>query len=304
MGFGLGETLSIGCALTWAVGVIIYKRLGEDIPPLRLCLLKNLIVLLMVTATVAVLLSPLATAFGLQRLEWPDFGLPTVLLALASGLIGIAVADTLYLRALNRVGAGRMGVVGNLYSPFVIVLSFLFLGERLSLLQICGFMLVMAGLFVVNAPTRLDQVDRSALRRGVLEGALAMALMAIAIVMMKRTLEAEPFWWLVLLRVSGAVLGLVALVAVSPALRSDWRRTGRPQRWGTLLAAAFVGQYLSMSMWLAGYKYTDASIASILNETASIFILVLAALFLREALGRRSLLGVTLTFSGVACMVA
>lgn len=303
MGFGLGETLSIGCALTWAVGVIIYKRLGEDIPPLKLCLLKNLIVLLLVTATVAVLLSPLAPSLGLERLTLPAFGAPTLLLALASGLIGIAIADTLYLRALNRIGAGRIGVVGNLYSPFVIVLSFVFLGERLTALQIAGFALVMAGLFVVNAPARLDQVDRAALRRGIAEGALAMALMAVAIVMMKRTLETEPFWWLVLLRVTGAVVGLGLLVIAVPSLRGDWRSTSRPKRWGSLFAAAFVGQYLSMSMWLAGYKYTDASVASILNETASIFILVFAALFLREALSRRSLLGVSLTLSGVICMV-
>lgn len=303
MEFGLGETLSIGCALTWAVGVIIYKRLGEDLPPLKLCLLKNLIVLVMVVGTVALLVSPLATALGLTRLPWPAFGTPTVLLALASGLIGIALADTLYLRALNSIGAGRMGVVGNLYSPFVIVLSFLFLGERLSALQVVGFLLVMAGLLIVNAPERLGQIDRAALRRGVIEGALAMALMAIAIVMMKRTLETEPFWWLVLLRVAGAVIGLSVLVLSVPSLRRGWQVSGRPRRWGTLLAAAFVGQYLSMSLWLAGYKYTDASVASILNETASIFIIVLAALFLGEALSRRSLLGVTLTLSGVVCMV-
>ena len=304
MEFGLGETLSIGCALTWAVGVIIYKRLGEDLPPLKLCLLKNLIVLVLVVVTIAVLVSPLAPAMGLAHLPWPALGAPTVLLALASGMIGIALADTLYLRALNGIGAGRMGVVGNLYSPFVIVLSFLFLGERLSALQVLGFLLVMAGLLVVNAPARLDAVDRQALRRGVIEGALAMALMAIAIVMMKRVLESEPFWWLVLLRVAGAVVGLGLLVLSMPSLRRDWQAAGRPRRWGTLLAAAFIGQYISMSLWLAGYKYTDASVASILNETASIFILVLAALFLGEALSRRSVLGVTLTLSGVVCMVA
>lgn len=303
MEFGLGETLSIGCALTWAVGVIIYKRLGEDLPPLKLCLLKNVIVLVLVVGTVAFLVSPLAPSAGLTRLPWPTFGAPTVLLALASGLIGIAIADTLYLRALNRIGAGRMGVVGNLYSPFVIVLSFLFLGERLSALQLVGFLLVMTGLLIVNAPDRLDRLDRAVLRRGVIEGAVAMALMAIAIVMMKRTLENEPFWWLVLLRVTGAVLGLGALVLALPSLRRDWSASGRPKRWGTLLAAAFVGQYLSMSLWLAGYKFTDASVASILNETASIFILVFAALFLGEALTRRSLLGVALTLSGVVCMV-
>jgi drug/metabolite transporter (DMT)-like permease len=129
---GLGEALSLGCALTWAVGVIIYKRLGEQLPPLKLCLLKNLIVLALVAATVAVLASPLAPALGLRRLPMPAMDASSVVLALASGVIGIAVADTLYLRALNVLGAGRMGVVGNLFSPFVILLSVAFLGEQLG----------------------------------------------------------------------------------------------------------------------------------------------------------------------------
>src|SRR5882724_4730693 len=44
-GMGIGEVCSIGSALAWSGGVIIYKRLGETLAPLQLNLLKNLIVL-------------------------------------------------------------------------------------------------------------------------------------------------------------------------------------------------------------------------------------------------------------------
>src|SRR5690606_32114420 len=129
------------------------------------------------------------------------------------------------------------------------------------------------------------------LRKGLLLGAVSVALMAVAIVMVKRVLETEPFWWIVLLRVAGAVVGLLALAAAWPSMRAMLRTPGHPTRWGVLIAAAFVGQYLSMTLWLAGYKYTDASVASVLNESASIFIVIFAALFLKEALDRRRILG-------------
>ena len=73
--------------------------------------------------------------------------------------------------------------------------------------------------------------------------------------------------------------------------------------WGRLLLAAFVGQFLAMVLWLAGYKFTLASVAAILNETASVFILLLAAFWLKEPLTRRSILGVGLTLGGVSCML-
>ncbi|PKM03644.1 MAG: hypothetical protein CVV17_04285, partial [Gammaproteobacteria bacterium HGW-Gammaproteobacteria-7] len=55
--------------------------------------------------------------------------------------------------------------------------------------------------------------------------------------------------------------------------------------------------------WLAGYKLTDAAVAAILNETASVFILLLAWLWLGERPGRKGLAGVALAFSGVGCML-
>ena len=194
MMIGIGEALSLGCALAWAVGVIIYKRLGEDLPPLRLCLLKNAIVLVLVLLTVAVLLSPLAPAMGLSPLSWPQMSFATIVLVVASGVVGIAIADTLYLHALNTIGAGRMGVVGNLYSPFVIAMSVPLLGERLAGLQILGFVLVMLGVLMVNAPDRLGTLPAAQLRRGIWIGALSVALMALTIVAIKRVLETEPCW--------------------------------------------------------------------------------------------------------------
>jgi drug/metabolite transporter (DMT)-like permease len=58
-----------------------------------------------------------------------------------------------------------------------------------------------------------------------------------------------------------------------------------------------------MVFWLAGYKYAPASVVAILGETASIFILLLAWFWLKEPLGRRGLIGVGLTLSGVSFML-
>jgi drug/metabolite transporter (DMT)-like permease len=300
---GIGEALSLGCAVAWAIGVIIYKRLGEELPPLKLCLLKNLIVLGIIVATITVLVSPVAPLLGLAQLAYPDLSIQAIALTAVSGIIGIAVADTLYLRALNLLGASRMGIVGNLYSPFVIALSFIFLGERLTALQFVGFALVMLGVLLVNGTPQSGTPDTPSQRKGILVGMISVALMAVAIVMVKRVLETESFWWVVLVRVAGAVLGLLALTSVWPSMRAMLRASGQPTRWGVLIVAAFVGQFLSMTLWLAGYKYADASVASVLNESASIFIVIFAVIFLKEAIDRRRVAGILVTFAGVVCMV-
>lgn len=322
MTFGLGELFSLLSALTWAIGVILYRRLGRSLPPLALNFLKNSLVLGMLLP-----LMPL-----LHGWEWPAFTLTHLVVAAASGFIGIALADTLYFRALNELGAGRMGVIGNLYSPFVILLSFVFLGERLTPLQIAGFVLVSGGVWLVAHPGKASArrvpdeqllaaatadtagghslgVEQLSLPstpprawRGVAYGIASIALMAIAIVMVKRVLEAQPLLWVTLVRLLGALLGLVLVASLTGSLRR-LRAQGAAFDWRVLLIAAFVGQLLSMILWLAGYKYTQASVAAILNETASVFILLLAWLWLHEPLGRRGAAGVALTLSGVALML-
>ena len=288
----LGEMLSIGSALAWATAVIIYKRLGETLPPLTLNLVKNLLVLGMLALTVLVL--------GTAPPRLDALGLGVTLL---SGVLGMAFADSLYFAALNRLGASRAGIIGNLYSPFVIGLSVLFLGESMRPLQWLGFALVSAGVLVVSrARGHAAGLDRRRLRQGVALGIAAIFLMAAAIVLVKPWLGGQPVLWIVLLRTLGGLLGLLALFAWRR--EAPWRLlSGRRVRWPLLLLAAFIGQYLAVLMWVAGYKYAPATVAAILNETSSAFIVLLAALLLREPLGARKLLGVVCTLAGVACLL-
>ena len=293
MNIGLGQAMALGSAATWAFGVILARQLGSTLPPAALNLFKNGLVLAVLT--------PLAI-FS-TRGQLPSLTGSQLLLSLISGVMGIAVADTLYFRALNELGAGRMGVVGNLYSPLVLVLGFLFLDERLGAWQWLGFALVAMGVLLVARPPRQWQTHPTHTLRGVVIGLVSIALMAVSIVMLKHVLEAQPLLWITLLRLAGAVTGLL-LLAAWPRMRRHFRFVASAVPWPRLVVAALCGQGLSMVLWLGGYKYAPAAVAAILNESASVFLVILGALWLREPLGKRAVAGVALTFTGIACMLA
>jgi drug/metabolite transporter (DMT)-like permease len=287
----LGELFAILSAAAWAVGVILYRRLGETLPPLQLNFLKNCLVMgMLIPATL------LFHGAALPSLKTHD-----VLLALLSGLIGIGIADTLYFRALNTLGAGRMGILGNFYSPFVLVLSFIFLSDHLKPWQWAGFILVSLGVGLASKPSHQESTKPTHHLRGLGFGLLSIALMAISVVIVKRTLEAQPLLWITGIRMCGALIGMIVIAGI----RGEWSYLKPPKgiAWAKLILAAFVGQFVAMVLWLAGYKYASASVAAILNETASVFILLLAAFWLKEPLQARGILGVMLTLSGVSLML-
>ena len=213
------------------------------------------------------------------------------------------MADTWYLRALHLMGASRTGIVASLLSPFVILLSVLFLGESLRGWQLFGFALVMAGILLVTWRSKRRSVDAEQVRKGVLYGAGAMFLMAVGIVMVKEILETRSFVWTTEIRLAGGIGGMLAYIVLRGRVAEVRSRFTQPLPWKTITLASFLAAYVSMMMWLAGYKLIPASEASILNESANAWIVLLAWLMLGESLDSRKLAGLALTSSGVAVML-
>jgi len=290
---GWGETFALASAAMWALAVILMRRAGETLPAFELNLFKNCFGLILLIPTILLIDGPVLPYYTLQEL----------LLVLLSGLLGIAVADTWYLTALNTMGASRTGIVSSLFSPFVIFLSAIFLGERLVPWQWLGFFLVMAGVLLVTWRANRSSVDSAHLKKGLLYAVGAVFMMAVGIVMVKEILETRSFLWTMGLRFVGGVGGMLAYLLVRDRWQSAMRNFSRPQPWGTIMLASFLGAYFALILWLAGYKLIDASVASILNETNVVFIVFLAWLMLGEHINRRKLVGMGLTVGGVVIMM-
>ncbi len=289
---GKGELFSLASAFCWAISVILFKRSGEQMRPFALNLVKNVLALALMIPTLWLFSSAL-----------PALPAGTLSVVLISGVLGIALADTLYFEALNRLGASRMGIVGSLFSPFVVLLSLMFLGERLSLLQSGGFALVLAGVMLATITAPATDLSRHQLVQGLSIGAVAVLTMALGIVMVKRPLEQYEFLWIVQLRLIGGVIGLLFVMVLRRRSKQLLAELREPHHWPRIIIASILGSYISLMLWMAGYKYTLASIASVLNETASLFIVLLAWLMLGEPLTKRKLAGVLLSFCGVCLLL-
>ena len=201
------------------------------------------------------------------------------------------------------MGASRSGIVASLLSPFVILLSVVFLGESLKGWQISGLVLVLAGILLVTWKHKRSSVDHDSVRKGIQYGIGAVFLMAVGIVMVKEILETRPFLWTVEIRLFGGVLGMVIVMVLRKRVAAVRASFSLPLPWVQISIASFLGAYVSMLLWLAGYKLIPASVASILNESATAWIVLLAWLVLGESLGLRKVTGLVLTMAGVAIML-
>ena len=284
----LGEILAVGSALAWAVAVILFRVSGRRIHPIGLNLAKTVLALIAMVPTLLVLGEPLTPAVPFS----------TTGLLLLSGVLGIAVSDTLFFSALNRLGASLTAIVDCFYSPFVIALSFAFLGERLTLLQLAGAALVVSAVLTLSKEGKLEKIGQRDLVLGILYGILAMFFVALGIVMVKPVLGSVSVFWSTFVRLAGGSLALAVLVPFLRNRKAVLAPVLDLRNWKVLVPAAFFGSYLSLFLWMGGMKYAKASVAAVLNQLNTIFIVIIAAIFLRERLTGWKVLAVGLAFVG------
>lgn len=145
--FQTGETTTDWLGIVWlmtavaicAIYTVAMRRVGEGIDTLTLTAVQQSAGLAWV-ALLQLLMSGSEFVMPLAAME------PSAVLSGAmTGLMYYAAAYWLYLTALKRVSAGLAGASFNLIPLVTIWGAFLFLGERLSLMQILG-----AGLIVLS----------------------------------------------------------------------------------------------------------------------------------------------------------
>ena len=286
----MGETLALASAVAWAIAVILFRVSGKTVPPIALNLFKNVLAFLLFLAVMAVL----------GRAVLPAASLADYALLLASGILGIAVSDTLFLMALNILGAGLLAIVDCAYSPFIIILSYFFLGERLNPWQLSGVLLIAGaiGLLAWKSPASNEGISRRDMARGIILGVLAMLTVAIGIVMIKPMLAHTDVLWATFMRIVGGIAGLLLALPFYRRRREILRPLAVPANWKPMVPAAFFGSFLSLFFWVAGMKYALATVAAILNQMNVFFIFILAAIFLKERASLWKLVSVALAFLG------
>jgi drug/metabolite transporter (DMT)-like permease len=291
----LGESLALGAALVWSVSVVLFRQ-SEAVTPLGMNLFKNTLGTALLAATALVL--------G-QAMDWHRPIADWLMLG-TSGVLGIGIADTLIFMALRRLGPGRLAIVDCVYAPVIVLFSVLFLDEHVGPAFLVGAVLVVGGVFLGTVATTggpRPVQDRAAIAVGVVLGLSGIVAMAVGVMLAKRVLERSSLVDVTLVRLVAGVSSQLVWIALVPSERSAFAAFRPSAAWRTLVPASVLSAYVSMLLWLGGFKWASASTAAVLNQMSTVFTIVLARLVLGEPLTRRRALGGLMAVSGAVIVL-
>lgn len=283
----LGCSLALLSAFFWALGSILFHAIGEKAPAAGMNLIKCLLGCAYIGIPLLIL--------GFRRLDTHSF-----LFLGFSGILGIAMGDTFFFKALKDIGPKPTIILGTLGPVFTIILACLILRENISLPAWLGILCVLAGTNIVVWESSPEAPGKKQWLRGIIFAALSGTCTAAAVILAKIGIENTDTLQATWIRLLWA--GSVLLIGGTAA--------GKLRHWAlpfkntkillltgfTVFIVIFGGFWLS----LVSLKFIGASISTILNFTTPLFILPLAAVFLKQKTTLLETIGSLLAITGIA----
>ena len=286
-----GEAKALLAAALWATAGIVFAFNMRRLGPVTLNLIRTLAALAFVCLLVA-----FAGAHGFR-----DMSASTVVTMIGSGILAVALGDTLFFAVLPTLGASlAVPISGSVYPVLTFFVAVLWLDETLTWMVILGSALILVGIFLLvwRAETTVPLPEEPLVRR--MDPRKAVLLLMVASVFY----AASTIWLRAgsgdvnalpanLLRAAAASLFLLmALVVRHPA------EPQRPTFRGVtaLIIAGILAIGVGGLFYIQAVQEAGAGRTAILTSTMPLFNLPLAVLFLRERVTPRIIAG---TITGV-----
>ena len=296
-----GILFAICASILWSITVITIKPITNNISPFLINPIKNTIGFTLFCILFLITNIP----FWYNHLYSYEY-----IIILISGSLGMVLGDTIFIYALNKIGANRVAIV-DAFSPLIIYAYSLLLlpNQSLYIFQIIGFIITIAGLLILTYENDYEDIDYKVKRSGIVLVLIAMACTGFGVVYLKTVLNRvhqsgidgiKLNLWITAFRLMPGVILSWILFLFQKNKYQLLLPLKKKNNYIPLIIASIIGPFFALGFWILGYAFiSKPSIASIISQTSVIFIVLLSWLFLKEKLTQLRILSTILVFMGV-----
>jgi drug/metabolite transporter (DMT)-like permease len=287
------ELLALGCAFAWALnGLLLRSQLLKVSPPLInvvRCGMAGLFYWLLLPFDSA----PLAAFSQVTLGEWG--------LLLGNVVIGLVIADVLYLTSIREIGLSRTLALTGVFPLATLLWEHLLLQQPLNPDLLLGSCLVVVGVILlagqVKAKSGAQEVGAERLKFGIFISLVAAVLWGLSTVLIKPAMA-----HMTAVQANAVRMPLVSLLLYLTRVwpnenenlaRLDWRTVG------VLSLTGILGMGIGGLMFLAALKDLGPARAVTITSVSPVFGLIFGVVFLKERLSVRIVAGVVFCVAGV-----
>ena len=284
----IGILTALFSAASWAFGTVAFEKLGKVVPYAGITFLKGVFSLFLMLLLVLI-------CGNLKSISLHDSLILTI-----SGIIGIAIGDSLFFKSLQDLGAKIQVLYFLLGQIVTMVLSFLLLGDILSVNEYLGAIVLLFGVIIVTWGKQEDHPNKI---RGVIGGFLSILCFSVSTIMIKYTDEQIDIISASFYRMLAGTIIMTIIGTTGKRIRA-WISPLKDKKVLALflinVLVITVGGFV-LSMYTI--KNISVSLASVLSTTEPIFVIIFAYLVNKETIKKKEIIGAIISIIGLLFIV-
>lgn len=293
----IGELAALSTALCWAFGSTFFTISGSRIGSANVNRGR------LIAAGILLCISHLIISGRLLPLDasldrWVWLGL--------SGLVGFIIGDGMLFEAFVLIGPRLSMLMMSLVPIISALFAWLFMGEKLKLVEIFAILMTLAGIFWViaekNKTTQSQHGKKLAL--GIMMGIGGALGQAFGLILSKKGLEGGfPALSGNVIRVTTAAVAIWLIAFFSGKTRSTIQSFSDKRASWSLAGGAFFGPFIGVWLSLISIKYARLGIATTFMSVTPIFLIPISRIVFGDKITIGSIMGTIIAVAGVAILL-
>ncbi len=289
----IGEFAALLTTIFWTITSLTFESASHKIGSVAVNILKLIIGLSFLCVY---------TLFSRGMLLPTDASYENWLWLTLSGLVGFVFGDLFLFKSYTIIGSRFSMLIMTLVPPITALISFIIIGEKMTLLHYFGMTLTFTGiaLAIFSRKGKGEKLSLKLSPRGIVYAFGGAVGQALGLVLSKFGMRGYDPFAATQIRVIAGIAGFSVLVTVL-------------SRWGSVKDAlhnssgmrltsigAFFGPFLGVSFSLIAVKYTEAGTASTIMALVPVFIIIPAIILYKQKVTLSEVIGAIVSVAGVA----
>lgn len=290
----IGEFSALLTAMLWVISGTAFEHGGKRVSSQAVNLMRLLMAVLIMGVYLTIQRgSPIPFDASPQNWLWLSI----------SGLVGFVLGDYFLFESYVLVGT-RLALLIMSLSPILTgILSYFVFGEKLSLLNILGIVLVILGIMLVVLTKNQGEKMKLNIRpRGLVFAILGAVGQSIGLIFSKLGMGGFDPFASTQIRLIAGMFGWLLLFLIFGWFPRLKRFTTDRKALGFTFFGAFFGPFLGVSFALTAMQHTKAAVASAIMSIMPVLILPVNLVLFKEKIKIRAIIGAVITVIGVVIL--
>jgi len=291
----IGEFAALLTAFCWTATALAFESASNKVGSVAVNLIRLLLAL--------VYLSIFSLITRNMLLPLDASGSAWIWLSI-SGFVGFVIGDLFLFKSYTIIGSRISMLIMTMVPPITAILSWMMLGETLTLLNFAGMALTIGGIaFVItNRKTGEKNFSITHSMKGILYAFVGAVGQAVGLVFSKVGMGSYNAFAATQIRIITGVIGFAIIISVW----KKWRKAGAAVKhvpaMKRIVVGSVFGPFLGVSFSLYAVQHANAGVASTIMAIVPVLIIPPAIIFLKQKVSAKEIIGAVISVTGVALL--